>query len=102
MIPIDDWMIVELYEKQAAQLDVQLALPDTVDKFKDENAVFKVVKMGPKVNSQREGEQAIKVGDVVILYGFDSIHKLQVPSKKRYLVTRGECAIFVLEEEDLR
>ena len=94
MIPLDDWMELKLYDKQAAQLDVRIAIPETVDRENDDSAAFEIIKVGPSVSK-------VSVGQVIILYGYSSLGKGRLPSGRKVLMAR-ECDVcFVLEKDDL-
>lgn len=94
MIPLDDWMEMELYLPQAAKLDIQLVMPDIVDPMQDESAVFEVKRIGPEVKD-------VKVGDVVVLYGVGAASKIKLPNGRKTVVGQSKYVCFIMEKEDL-
>ena len=103
MKPLDDWMILELWEKQASAMDIKLALPDTVEREKDEAAVFQVVALGPDVTENKDSEhyQRVKVGDIVQVAGYGNIAKMKLPNGNSVIVGQARSVCFIMEEEDL-
>jgi len=99
MRPLEDWMVVKLYQKQAAKLDIKLVLPDAVDMSKDESAAFEIVNLGP--GTEQYPTSHLQVGDIVIMYGVGSVAKVETPNKKKHYVAQGRNVCFVLEREDL-
>lgn len=94
MRPLKDWMLLKLWEPQAAALDVRIALPETVDRNQDEAAVFEVVRLGP------EAEKVV-VGDIVQMYGIGSISGVLLPNGNKVIVGRASDVNFIMEKEDL-
>jgi len=98
MRPLDDWMELELWEDQKAKLDVQIALPDSVDKAKDDNALFRVVNVGSEDKISR-GDKGIKVGDIVLVYGA-YLQRIKLP-RGDVMIGRAQDVCFIIEESDL-
>mgnify|MGYP005832307639 CR=1 FL=1 len=91
MRPLDDWMELELWEDQKAKLDVQIALPDSVDKAKDDNALFRVVNVA--------NDDRVKVGDIVLVYGA-YLQRIKLP-RGDVMIGRAQDVCFIIEESDL-
>ena len=99
MKPLEDWMVVKLFSRQAAKLDIHLALPDSVDMSKDESAAFEVLQLGPGTDQCPTSHLA--VGDVVVMYGVGAIGRIELPNRKRVFVGQARNVCFVLDGEDL-
>jgi hypothetical protein len=99
MRPLDDWMIVKLYTRQAAKLDISIVLPDAVDMSKDESAAFEILKLGP--GTEEYPTSHLQAGDIVIMYGVASVAKVETPNRKKVYVAQARNVCFVLDKEDL-
>jgi co-chaperonin GroES (HSP10) len=99
MKPLEDWMVVKLYEKQAARMDIKLAIPDSIDMSKDESAAFEIVKLGP--GTEQCPVSHVKVGDTIILYGLGAVSRMELPNRKKIFVAQARNVCFILDKEDL-
>lgn len=96
MIPLDDWLEIELWEGQRSLVDIAIELPESVHRETvDEAAVFKVLR-------KAEGVTRVNVGDVVQFYGLGAPQRIKKPNGKFTIVAKAEYVCFIMEEEDLR
>lgn len=104
MIPLDDWMEVELWEGQKSQVEVKLALPETMDPLKDESAAFTILKVGPGYYMPMTDKFVtphVIPGDIVILVGLGAVQKIKMPNGKERLVAQARNVAYKLGKEDL-
>ena len=99
MRPLEDWMVVQLYTKQAAKMDIKLMLPDSVDMSKDESAAFEILTLGPGTDQYPTSH--LNIGDTVIMYGVGAVNRMETPNRKRHYVAQARNVCFVLERNDL-
>jgi co-chaperonin GroES (HSP10) len=91
MIPLKDWMVLDIEEKKRTS---DLVIPETaVDKtIVDVGDIFIPSALGPDVPSD------IKVGDRLLFYGIATVMPVKLPSGKKAWLGRAADVAYKLEE----
>lgn len=98
LVPLEDYMILELDESMKSALDIPGA---EAAKAREDSAVFVVKDIGPGYTDNVTGKLVVpevKIGDKILLTGF-SLAVLSYQRKKFPIARARDVAVIIREEE---